>query len=278
MRTSLAAVLCVVGGLCLSPGCSSEHDPEDMADVLDFSVPADAQALADLAKLPCEADPATATCLVGAGHTTIQSAIDDAACTRVCVPSGTYSERLLVRRAVEVIGYGAGSSIIDGSAAGRVIDVATAEAVVFRGLTVRNGNGDEGAGIRSTAILSLDAVTVSGNAATLRGAGIFQRGGSLTLAQNSVVQDNVLTVQRTGTESPFVSYGGAGLYATQTMVLVDESAISKNACSLTWTNNDANVSGGGVLVENASLVLTHSTISENTVAGKSPTLNSYVQG
>jgi len=56
-----------------------------------------------------------ATCQVpSTSHPTIQSAVDDAACTEIVVAAGTFAESVSVERDLTLRGAGSGSTVVDG--------------------------------------------------------------------------------------------------------------------------------------------------------------------
>ena len=222
----------------------------------------------------CVVDPATKTCGIDASHATIQSAIDDAACERVCVPAGTYKEHLTLGRAFEIVGAGASSTFVDGtgSVAGDAGDVGgaitiTGGTVTLRDLTVQKGTALKGGCINSIAPLVLDGVVVTGCSSTWEGGGIYQKGASLTLQNGSDVTTNTLTTTTADSTNDYP--GGAGVYAESTIVVVDASTIEKNATSVTRSGLGSHPYGGGLFANGASVLLEAAKISGNAVSTSS---------
>jgi CSLREA domain-containing protein len=174
-----------------------------------------------------------------------------------------------------ISGGGAAKTIVDGGGIDRVFAMQVASRVTLSDVTVRNGKalpGDDGGGIWNYGDLTLENVTVSGNAtrtdATLTadapGGGIFNAGTlqlrNCTITGNSAADmgggihnKGIMTVlQSTITNNTAATDRGGGInnFNQATVIL---SSI---------TGNQATSSGGGI--ENGGrLILTHSTVSGN---------------
>ncbi len=155
------------------------------------------------AALTCATPARAQTCTVPASHPTIALALADSGCTTIQVAAGTYVENLVVGRNVTIEGAGQASTIIDGGANGRVIDIGPALTVQIRDLTARNGRltWDNGAGIRNGSLtspqpgqgsnLTLTRVTVTGNnAGDGFGGGIENNRHSTLLVEFSKISAN----------------------------------------------------------------------------------------
>ncbi len=79
---------------------------------------------------------------------------------------------------------------VSGRLAHRVFEVTPSGRVTLRALTVAAGWADEGGGVLNSGQLHLDAVTVLGNAASVRGAGVLNLGGTL-IVSNATFAHNV---------------------------------------------------------------------------------------
>ena len=145
-----------------------------------------------------------------------------------------------IRDALTITGAGSASTIVDGNALDRVFHVLNNSTATLTNLTIRNGAGNQGAGIEVTSgsTLNLRDVIVSGNSASSFGGGI-QNSGTLTLTD----------VQITGNSAAGNAGGGLLNYgtATATRVTIDGN----------WSKL-----GGGVYNSGA-LTLTNVTISGN---------------
>ena len=177
-----------------------------------------------------------------------------------------------------IAGNGSSLSIIDGNQLDRVLEVHLDASLILTGTTIRNGwidigllgSGAGGAGILNSASLSIENSSIFSNTAhTLRGGGIYNNGGAITIT-NSTISSNAITgnSSREGAgisnfsgslhiESSEVAnnlggvgYGG-GIYSTQNIVISDTTIMS----------NDADYGGG--LYLGGSVLIVNSIISDN---------------
>ncbi|MBX7148698.1 hypothetical protein K1X76_06390 [bacterium] len=117
-------------------------------------------------------------CQVGqAPYTNIQSAINDTNCTHVGIPIGTYNETLSINRSVTLIGENRQQTILTGSNAHRIIQIASQtppqSIITIKNLTITDGYSDSmGAGVScrpsflnpgDTLLLNLERVNVINN-------------------------------------------------------------------------------------------------------------------
>jgi predicted outer membrane repeat protein len=105
------------------------------------------------------------------------------------IAAGTYLETLEIGKSVDVLGAGASDTIIDGAGGGWVVLVPRGVSVAVRGVTIRGGEAENGAGINNSGTLTLRNSTVSNNRATSNGGGIFND-GTLTLRHSTVSGNN----------------------------------------------------------------------------------------
>ncbi len=175
---------------------------------------------------------------------------------------GTYHENLTITKNIRIVHNPASScpttipcSTIDGSSAGRVMDISGYYQVSLEKIAIQNGKvtNDSGAGIRNTGDLTLDGVTVQnntiiGSSYTYRGGGIDNQ-GTLTV-RNSYIHDNS-------------AYDGGGIASTGSLTVISTEIYANSAqrygggiddpyCSAlkiqnsTLWDNHAIESGGGV--------------------------------
>lgn len=195
----------------------------------------------------------------------------------ITVPAGTYvltSGALGILDGVTITGAGSATTIIDGNAQDRVIDLAgvTIITVDITGVTARNGRAQafgSGAGIHvnSSHTLNLTDVVVTGNHATGSSGGIFGNLGPVTLT-NSVVNSNTADFSVGGingstlhiidsTISGNSAAGGSGGGVSIGGVTGGPSSISGSTIS----GNVASGNGGGVLIGK------DTTISDTVISG-----------
>ncbi|MEM7113928.1 MAG: hypothetical protein AAF614_15950 [Chloroflexota bacterium] len=188
--------------------------------------------------------------------TTIQDAIDQAnPGDTVQIPSGNYRESIVLEKAVNLIGEGSKTTIIEARSGRRVIHVrgtAVDENVTISGLTVTNGNVGEllflcpvscGGGImlEEGASPRMDDIRFLNNRADGRGGGLYADRFSTVHISNSEWVDNEAG-----------DYGG-GLFSANAAV-VDNGR---------FTNNTSAISGGGLTVVQT-LTMTNTDFISNT--------------
>ncbi len=130
-------------------------------------------------------------CQDGTGeYGSIQAALDavpDGAQIELC--PGTYFENVTATRTVSVYGGGGRDvTIIDGSGAGSTLTIngVPGAEIAFAALTIRNGNANEGGGIRcESGIFYLNGSRVTGNTAT-HGAGLHIRACQVLISGNEI--------------------------------------------------------------------------------------------
>ena len=126
-----------------------------------------------------DTDVVTCTLTVPTDHATLQAAIDAAqAGDVICAQPGTYPENLdLSGKAVTLLGLGGrAATVIDGSTAGPVVTLATAEGpdTVLHGFTITNGLATNGGGVFvEGAAPTFESLRLLDNEATDNGGGIY---------------------------------------------------------------------------------------------------------
>lgn len=153
-------------------------------------------------------------CLVGTlTYPTIQSTVDDIACLVISVPAGTWRERLIVDRALEMFGVSSTQTVLDAGGLGRALDVTANGELQLRAMAVTGGNATTGAGIRVSGPTTLRDVRVfenTGAGSDIRGAGITVENVALTLGSGTQVDSNSLEAVGPGA---VLLAGGAGIHA-----------------------------------------------------------------
>jgi CSLREA domain-containing protein len=240
-----------------------------------------------------DANTATAACETAAGNgictlrAAVQQANAHAGADTILVPAGTYALSrpgsddtalngdLDVTDNLTIIGAGAGSTVINGSASGdRVFEFIGAIKVNVYNLTIEDGHGSGGGiGMVNGADALIDGCAISGNAGDT-GSGVYNVStGSLTL-KNSIVSNNVNTVMG-------VIGGSGGGLASFGPVSISNSTFSGNAAGLggglfllatpsdstitntTFSGNSAADQGGAIYVSASTVRLYNSTVAEN---------------
>ena len=168
-------------------------------------------------------------------------------------------------------GQGAGTSVLDGNDASRILNSTSASsALTIVGLTIQKGlansasvNGASGGGIRAVGSVTVsNSVIANNNVSSSNGTNAFGGGilatGALTMT-NSTISGNT-------SSSNSSAYAG-GLYGGAA-VTVTTSTISNN--DATSTGSATTASGGGIYAPSASgtKTLTNSTVSTNSVTSR----------
>jgi predicted outer membrane repeat protein len=180
--------------------------------------------------------PGPGTGTTGDPYCSIQVAIDAASPItgdQVRVRCGTYQENLDLVDGVDVIGSGAGCTVIDGGASGSVVSaVDVGSATVFEGFTLRNGSAARGGGLfLEQSSLTVRKNRIESNTATESGGGIHVTTALRRGSPNPVITQNVI---RENTAGQFG--GGIELYLAYDAVITD-NLIERNTAS---------TAGGGI--------------------------------
>ena len=225
-------------------------------------------------------DAAFGGCPAGSGDDTIT------------LPAGTYTLTLVgsaddlnqtgdldIRSNITMTGAGAASTIVDGNATDRVIEVKFANTLAIAGLTIQHGQpsgsgGGNGAGINvdnNGAIVTITDGIIRDNTGTV-GAGIDNSQNGTVTITNSTITGNIAT-----------GAAGGGMQNTGVMTITN-STISRNAAvdgegggiqngnngTLTITSSTLSgnlASSGGGIDNSGTLTITNSTISDNLAIG-----------
>lgn len=195
---------------------------------------------------------------------------------------------------LEILGPGAAVLTVSGSNAVRVFDIDAGATASISGLTVADGRGDDGGGIRNNGTLEVTNATLSHNSAGSGsldyGGGIFNA-GTLTLA-NSTLSNNSAGgrgggVANSGTASitgstflDNIAFQGGGISNEGNAVIIVNSTLSNNSSTLhggglfsvsfsgakvsnsTFFGNSSS-SGGGIFTASLASVLVKSSIMAN---------------
>jgi hypothetical protein len=205
------------------------------------------------------------------------------------------SGQLLINNNLTITGPGASQLTISGHNASRVFEVAKGTSqVTVSGLTISNGLATNGAGIENYGVLTVSNSTLSGNSASVGGAGIYNHSvGTLTVSNSTLTRntasnsggginnDGTVTITNSTLSNNSTGYGGAGggIINGGTMT-VSSSTLSSNSATLggsgggiensgTLTVNNCTLSGnsagqgggidsGGALTVNGSKLLSNS--------------------
>lgn len=175
------------------------------------------------------------------------------------------SAELTIAQNQIITGPGSGSLTIDGGSAFRCLNV-TSGVVSVTGLTLANGNGGDGAGLRNLATLTISDMIVDSCASSGNGGGVFNQ--STIVATDLFVTNNTAVgtgggIHNDGSATLTITNGsinnnqsggrGGGLYENSGTVILDRVPIR---------NNESTVSGGG-FYSTGTLTLTDLTVADN---------------
>jgi hypothetical protein len=247
-----------------------EHQADTGAAEDPATLAGDNEARENPVTLPSQA---SIECTVGQGYASIQSAVDDAQCSPIQVPAGSYAEAVVIDRDLSIVGAGADVTVVDARGVGSVFFIVQGVKVSLSGLTITGGSGSElfadgrilGGGIANGGTLSLTDSVIRDNSANT-GGGIYTYYGDLTVV-NSTISENKADA-------------GGGICAYYGKMTVSNSVINDNEASLhagalynegarvlvEWTTmhaNHAGMLGGAILDLRGRLIVDRSTISAN---------------
>lgn len=240
---------------------------------------------ADLA----DADTTDGVCQTVSSTCTLRAAIQQAnawpGTDAIVLPAGTYTLSIAgagenagatgdldITDGLILSGAGASTTIIDGGALDRVLDIANGVAARISGVTLRNGlvNGS-GGGIYNLGTLTLSDSAVTGNISALpvgtAGGGIYHFSSGEAVVSLSLERVTVSGNRAdNSTLSGAASINGGGIAIVGGRVTVNESIVSNNTATTgvaATTGNNVG-SGGGIYINNGLVTVTDSTVSGNT--------------
>lgn len=207
----------------------------------------------------------------GAACKTINRAISrSSAGDSIIVAAATYPENLSIGLNLTIVGVNAQTTIIDGRNSASAVTISNPNAHVnLSQLTIRNGKGvtHGGGGIYNVGTTTITNTTISGNksddsvsASGGLGGGIYNS-GALTLLQSTVSGNNASRMR------PGASGLGGGIYNAGRL-WVTNTTITANQAVDYWP---ASVSyGGGIATTSGTVIISNSTISQNTALIHTP--------
>jgi uncharacterized repeat protein (TIGR01451 family)/CSLREA domain-containing protein len=162
-----------------------------------------------------------------------------------------------IYRDVTIAGPGADSLSVSGAGSYRVFDILSGTTVTITDVTIRDGNGDNGGGIRNQGTLMVSnsiifTNTASGTSTNGNGGGIHNSSPGTLILSNCIVRENVANVH------------AGGIYNVDGSVNIANSTIADNIA-----DNDGNNSGDGGGINhstdsaNVKMTIVNSTISGN---------------
>jgi len=194
--------------------------------------------------------PAQATNFFVPGtHATIQGALNAASAgDAVVVSAGTYSENIVMKLGVQLIGAGPEFSTIDGGGVFSAVSVpyGASHDTRVEGFTIQNGSNETGGGIRVQAGSSptITNCVISGNHASARGGGIYVDNQCSPVIEFCTIRDNHADE-------------GGGIYIQTSNPVIRWNVIC---------HNSALVLGGGVHIAfSQSATVEHNSIAMNSV-------------
>jgi hypothetical protein len=212
-------------------------------------------ALALLAALAALASPAgAATISVDCAHTDLQQKIDSASAGSILVVKGTCVGSFAVAKTLTIKGNP--TATLDGNEVDRTLTITGTSTVHLIGLEITGGHREadvqaQGGGIFSNGgVLTLSKVSVHGNVAisggTTANGGVAQGGGIYFATGVLRVTDSKVTDNWAISSSPYrVTALGGGIRTSGTLSVV-RSSVSSNRVLGDSSDEEAEVSGGGI--------------------------------
>jgi hypothetical protein len=195
----------------------------------------------------------------------------------IIVAAATYTENLTIGSSLNVIGSGANTTIIDGGAVNRVVNI-SGGTVTLAGLTLRNGAvaygyGGVGAGILNGGTLFVTASTITENSITVicpvhstchaAGGGIYNSTGAKLTISNSTIAANTVLANCHFSPCSITILDGGGIYNAGSLVMTN-STIAQNAVQHTF--GFFGLPTGGGISNRGPAIISNSTISGNSAA------------
>ncbi len=235
--------------------------------------------LAGTAVAPGDAKAGSTTCDVapsGAPYATIDAAIQDAGCDVIRVAPGTYLERLVIQRSLELRGAGADRTIVDAEGGGSVVTTQCgSDEILIDGFTLQGGTAPAGGGIENCAVMTIEDSRIANNTATNGQGGGIDNEGDLTVRTSTIA----------GNRASGASGAGGGIFNRGRLDLAAVTVASNSAGfrsggvhvqgghvstmdGVTIAGNAANDAGGALVVAGgAELHVSNSTIAGNEIDG-----------
>jgi len=188
----------------------------------------------------------------------------------IMVAAATYTENLTISFSLNVIGSGAGTTIIDGGRVGRVVTIPHSNVQVnLANVTIRNGLGRaNGGGIYNSGTLTIIDSVVSGNEVVPPNCGLISCGvsgggisnvGTLTVNNSTVIGN---TAYESGSRA--FAFGGGISNTNGGMVTINGSTVSQNSVRIKFLSSQAD---GGGIYNGGTVTISNSTITGNTASG-----------
>lgn len=174
-----------------------------------------------------------------------------------------------LRGKIQLVGAGAGATVLDGAGLDRLIDVRGGAVVTISGVTIRNAGHESGA-VRNLGTLNLERSVVRENRGEKRGAGIWN--DNVMRISASAVSANVgddaggifnngymaITGSTISDNRGYPRGGGIFNSARGNLVIGEQSVVRNNQ-----SVGDGEGLGGGIFNDGGRLTLSDSTVSEN---------------
>jgi hypothetical protein len=177
----------------------------------------------------------------------------------IMVAASTYAENLTISFSLNVIGAGAGTTIVH-SNGGSVVTVSVATAnVTLSNLTITGGFANNGGGIFNNGTLTINNSTIARNRASFSGGGIYNSGTLRVIA--STLSLNYTSLNSGYGPCYFQQAVGGGIY-NKGVTAISNSTLNGNT-AVRSGNSSCHSFGGGIFNGGSTLTITNSTISAN---------------
>jgi hypothetical protein len=222
-------------------------------------------------------------CKIGEDFANIQAAVDAPECASILVPSGVYTESILIDRNLAITGEVSEFPVVSSAGNGSVFIIQKEREVSLSNLTITQGSGTDifddgrayGGGIANSGILTLTHVVLLNNQAEIAGA-IYNYHGHLFINESTIHHNQAtaggaivtyygqLTLRNSRIEQNSAEAGG-GIYSEASDVLIEQNTIHAN---------QAQMMGGGMRSLSSTVVIRNSTFSANSTESSGGALDS----
>ena len=177
--------------------------------------------------------------------------------------------QLQITSPLTINGLGATQLSISGNNTSRIFEVLAGNSVTISGLTLTQGNADNGGGIINSGILTISNSTISGNSAIF-GGGENGNGGGISNVGTLTINNSTISGNLANGGNSIINSGNGGGISNVGTLTISNSMISGNSTQGGDGNGNGG-NGGGINnfadVGNATLTINNSTISGNLANG-----------
>ncbi len=186
------------------------------------------------------------TCNVPGDHATIQAAVNAFSCDIINVAAGAFNENVIITRDIVIVGAGPSLTTVNGGGSGSVFDISAAIEVTITEMTITNGDGAFGGGVKVVdSTVLLDNVHILRNVAAQSGGGVYNYNGHVTIFNSEIIGNHAEIVN------------GGGIYQAYIMATL---RLSNTLIAENGSPND----GGGIYNSGGQVTIYNADIQNNT--------------